>query len=882
MENVLPPADELVLVDRELAQLDARRSHLLARRAWLLQVLRATAAPAQAPAAPAAGWTVPPRPAPDSTPPSAQNVLLTLGGILLTIAAIAFTLVSWGSMGIGGRAAVLGVVTSATLAAPVVLLRRGLVSTAESVGALGLVLTVLDAYALHAVALADTDGVAYTAAASAVLAGTWAAYGLALGGRLRIPLPVAVVTAQLSLPLAAVAADAGALALGWAALVTAAADAALVLWVKRPSVRITAAAGLCVTGGWALLTGGWFSVTDAVPGAGLLLAGGALALFVGWRTPAVTVFGAVVAALAAVAAVGGVLRSVLPGDWVVPGYVACAVALAAVLRTTLPRPVKQGAVGAGAGVLGVGVLWALPPVAMVLLVSVARTTPVWSGPSSPTFPDYPATAPLVLLTAVAALLPLRRVWTRCLALLLIWATVLSLPVSLNLPYPARLTLLLLTAAAGAAVACRPEYLLRGIRTPKPAAATEPAPADAAAGPSAGHTPAGPDQAPAGPSTSAGEATRATSPDASAAAPGAQGAQGAGAGAPTAGAFGPPTWPGWGAAGAPRPVRAAASVAPATSVAWSAFGAGLMSAAGALATGLDSRAATFTVLGVLLGAFVATAALGVRAVRAVAACLAVAAGAGLVLAGARAAELPDHRTAVWLLVVPTATVGLGARLRRHPLVLPVELSGAAVGLLAIGLAADRPPVLAMVLAVCGVLAAAAAVLPEGRRAAGWTAAVLFVLATWVRLAASDVTTPEAYTLPVTLPALAVGVLRRRKDPEASSWTAYGPGLAATLVPSLIAAWSDPHWGRPLLLGLCALAVTLLGARHRLQALLVLGGAVLALDALHELAPYVVQVVGALPRWLPPALAGLLLLAVGATYEQRLRDARRLREKLGRMR
>lgn len=54
------------------------------------------------------------------------------------------------------------------------------------------------------------------------------------------------------------------------------------------------------------------------------------------------------------------------------------------------------------------------------------------------------------------------------------------------------------------------------------------------------------------------------------------------------------------------------------------------------------------------------------------------------------------------------------------------------------------------------------------------------------------------------------------------------------------------------------------------------------ALHELTPYVVQVVDALPRWLPPALAGVLLLAVGATYEKRLRDARRLRDAIGRLR
>jgi hypothetical protein len=98
-----------------------------------------------------------------------QNVLLLLGAILLTLAAIAFTLVSWGSMGIAGRALVLGAVTLATLGAPVALLRRGLRSTAESLAGLGLVLTVLDAYALHEVAFPDGDGTTFAAAAATVL-----------------------------------------------------------------------------------------------------------------------------------------------------------------------------------------------------------------------------------------------------------------------------------------------------------------------------------------------------------------------------------------------------------------------------------------------------------------------------------------------------------------------------------------------------------------------------------------------------------------------------------------------------------------------------------------------------------------------------------------
>jgi hypothetical protein len=190
-------------------------------------------------------------------------------------------------------------------------------------------------------------------------------------------------------------------------------------------------------------------------------------------------------------------------------------------------------------------------------------------------------------------------------------------------------------------------------------------------------------------------------------------------------------------------------------------------------------------------------------------------------------------------------------------------------------------LALVLALCAVIAAGTAV-REDRRAAGYTATALFVLAAWVRLACWGVGYVEAYTLPVTVPALLVGAVGRRKDPLTSSWTAYGAGLSVTLVPSLLTAWVDPDWPRPLLLGVAALAVTLVGARHRLRAPLVLGGCVLALDALHELAPYLVQMAGALPRWVPPALAGLVLLALGATYEQRIRDARRVRDVLGRMR
>ncbi|MEU7516839.1 hypothetical protein AB0B13_33225 [Streptomyces sp. NPDC042898] len=59
MDTSLPPADELVLVDRELAQLDARRTQLLARRAWLIRALYPPVAAAARPWA-GSGRTVTP------------------------------------------------------------------------------------------------------------------------------------------------------------------------------------------------------------------------------------------------------------------------------------------------------------------------------------------------------------------------------------------------------------------------------------------------------------------------------------------------------------------------------------------------------------------------------------------------------------------------------------------------------------------------------------------------------------------------------------------------------------------------------------------------------------------------------------------------------
>ncbi|WP_392969575.1 hypothetical protein [Streptomyces sp. LN245] len=459
MTQIPSPAEELRLLDTELRQLDARRAVLLTRRAWLVHALQPT--PVRT-ALPAPGVR-----RPETSAPGVQNALLLLGGILLAVAAIAFTLVGWGHLGIAGRSLVLGAVTLAALGAPVPLLRRGLRSTAEALAGTGLVLTVLDAYALYAVALPRTDGVGYAALASTALAAVWAAYGIALGAplrtvspgaraSLRLPLPAAVVAAQLPLLLWAAAASAGAYAVTAALLVTAALDTALALRLPVRSVRAVAAVGAYGLGGW-----GTFAAAAGCPGrpcgpsaaaraAALLLLAASIALTAAWGAPKPglttnTATGvATVGGLIGVTAFGGLLRTSLPGEWTVPGHLACAIALLAVAGAGVPTPVRRGIALASGCVGALAVAWALPVVVITLLGPAGRAGSAWSGAPENArdavtnglpWPADAVTAPLVLALVGAVLVVAVRAaawrpYTLACALTLAWATALVLPATL--------------------------------------------------------------------------------------------------------------------------------------------------------------------------------------------------------------------------------------------------------------------------------------------------------------------------------------------------------------------------------------------------------------------------------------------------------------------
>jgi hypothetical protein len=95
------------------------------------------------------------------------------------------------------------------------------------------------------------------------------------------------------------------------------------------------------------------------------------------------------------------------------------------------------------------------------------------------------------------------------------------------------------------------------------------------------------------------------------------------------------------------------------------------------------------------------------------------------------------------------------------------------------------------------------------------------------------------------------------------------------------WTDPGLSRPLLLGAAGLGVALAGARCRLQAPVAVGAATVALLALRELGPSILHLAGALPRWVPLAIVGALLVGIGIGYERRLRDLHRARAAFGRL-
>ncbi|MFG6194604.1 SCO7613 C-terminal domain-containing membrane protein [Nonomuraea sp. JJY05] len=803
-----PAAHELWQVDQALAGLRDQQARLQARRTELLGILRAGAAApgAAAPgvagqgaagaagqghpgAAPPYAGMLPPYPGaaagPGGTgsggtvrevsPGAAKNVLLILGGLLLTVAAVVFTVVSWGQMSMGGRAAVLAGFTALVMLAPVVLVRRRLTATAETVAGFAVVLLLLDGYAARRVGLLGVDALdvlQYTAGVFGLTALILVAYARVT--RLRGPAPVAVVLAQPVLSLLT-----GSLSETWLVgmlVATAALDVALVRY-GRGAVRVTAA-----------LSGSGVATLALLVGAADALGSPSVAQALVRSVP-----------LVALALLGGFVT------WL------------------LARPGKaQGETWAAVVTVGTALT--------LIVVPAAPAQPVLGGPGT----DWRALAyvvPALAVVLAAAWLPWRRVRVAGMAtggLVALLTTLVILP---------RLVATLVAPLAWLDVLWTGTWNGRQWQPFETAT-----PADVAV---LGTLAAGLLLAAA--SGTRGRLTKAA----------------------VRGTDGPP-------------MKAAAS----------GTGGWLMKAAvaGALVSGALMVAVTpqafampypaaVAVLAVLAVAPAVAATLG-RAPWWALACALVAGPASVRAAAYAFGSEPATLIVLPILAVAAAAVALAARLKELRVwglgfaALFLGLEAVAVGF-SLGL---RVLVAASVgFAVAGVLVLLMSLRAGGVKGLRYAGTILLLLASWLRLGADEVTVVEAYTVPCSLVLLASGWWRRRGAPV-SSWAAYGAGLSFTLLPSLVAVYSDTEWRRSLALGVLALAVLFAGARFRLQAPTVIGGVVLAGVVVRELGPYVSEMLLVVPRWVPIAVGGVLLVVVGATYEARMRDLRRVRDVL----
>lgn len=838
-------------------------------------------------------WTPPPKP--EWTQERVQNTLLGLGALLVAIAALIFTVVTWSKVGAGGRAAILFLVTAATATAAPVIRRRALESTAEAVAAVAAALLLVDAQGARQ-SFADLqrlDARVYWAGATLVIGALCLAYARAV--RLETPRLVAVGALQVASVLIAWrlenAAAASFLLLAQTAL---SAYAATRIGNPRVTAMLATAAALTGFAGVVLALEASFDsdidgVTAALPGGLALLAVGATAVWAGWlhrEQPRIAQLSAGAATLAAAASLIAACRPALDTEGLT-AIAALSAAASVLVALKLPRDWHEGPLVAGPAIA----VFALLPLGTDLLAVVTgpfeSLLEVWSL-TQPQLGVRTALLPATqwesswqaLVTVVAALLTvsLLGVYFRhhlawqlsCAAMVAL--TVIVTPYALDWSYAAAIgwELSVVVAVAALAIWAAGHHRTLSDVSALGAAAlllTHTLPSALANEP-ATHAALAVGFVTAAVTAALTRAHRA--PSLALAAASLLGwsfviARSAGLDLHVSGfvttAVAAVVLAAT-AANAHRPRVSINDMAAGELVAIIGYGTAVVTtfesapwAAAALLAGAAAAAAVATRRDRLPVAGAATA---------------LVAAAAWALASARGASIAGSGLAV--VAVACAAAGVAWLLADRAGHI-IEVAAVAAYLVGGAATAEDKPILTWVL-LAGGLTCFAVSLRTDRRPLAYAGWALLTMLLWMRLRESDVTAPEPYLLPPGLVTLGIGYLRRLRLPTMSSWAAYGTGLALVLEPTLFMTLADSGLMRPLLLGAGALVVVLVGARLRLQAPLLLGGATLAAVALIQIAPYA----AALPRWVSIAVAGIILLLVGATYEQRLRDVRRLQARV----
>lgn len=197
---------------------------------------------------------------------------------------------------------------------------------------------------------------------------------------------------------------------------------------------------------------------------------------------------------------------------------------------------------------------------------------------------------------------------------------------------------------------------------------------------------------------------------------------------------------------------------------------------------------------------------------------------------------------------------------------VVVGAAALSVVPVALAAESGLArTSLVLTLLGSAAVAVGLIDARRGASALVGSLTLAVAFWLRLAASDIDVVEAYTLLPAAVLLALGLV------PVLQWSAptvpsLAPGLTLALAPSLPLTIAEPGSPRGMLVLAAAAALLAAGTALRWAAPFVAGAAVVALVAVVQLAPYAADS----PRWVVLGALGLTMLAVGVSWESRVRD------------
>ncbi|MDE3721737.1 hypothetical protein PWG71_10085 [Nocardiopsis sp. N85] len=314
--------------------------------------------------------------------------------------------------------------------------------------------------------------------------------------------------------------------------------------------------------------------------------------------------------------------------------------------------------------------------------------------------------------------------------------------------------------------------------------------------------------------------------------------------------------------------------------------GLLTLAQVLGWALAERHATIGVLLVVAVVGSVVAALARTPIPATAAtAVATAATGGFAFTLTLVLGAPVEYAALVPIAVVAGVAAVAPRMRA-PLVGAAEIPAALWAVVSVTVAVlygAHGGIVALALAIVGVIALATAIRP-GRRWAAAVGVLSMLSALWTALAAWNVTVPEAYTVLPALAALVIGWEWGRKAERApSSWVSLSGGLCLLLLPGLgmVLAGEETPWRVPALL-VAALFTALWGLRDRSQATLVIGGVTLVAASLRAFGPPLWDLTRLLPNWVPFAVIGALLLLIGARYEANLERVRRLGHFIGGMR